>query len=672
MLSEQIERLRSKIRRYDEAYYVYDDPIVSDQEYDNVFSQLVALEKKYPELVDPNSPTQRVGGMPAKGFLGVEHVHPMLSLNNAFDEQAVRDFDLKVCRHLGNQLTNYSCELKFDGLAVALRYEDGELIQALTRGDGFIGEDVTHNVRTVKSIPLKLSGQIPSFLEVRGEIFMFKSIFKQLNRDQEKRNERLFANPRNAAAGSLRQIDPGVTAGRKLHFFAYGIAENSSVLIDEHFKLLDWLYTLGIPVCSKRRIARSCEDLLAFYRDIAKERDNLPYDIDGVVYKVDSFHEQIALGFVARAPRFAIAHKFPAEIVSTRVRSIDLSVGRTGALTPVAKLDPVRVGGVIVSNATLHNEDEVIRKDIRVGDIVRVRRAGDVIPEIIEVDLIQNIAQRSSPFKMPKVCPICHSDVERLPGEAVVRCIAGLYCPAQRRQSFLHFVQRRAMAIDGLGEKIIDQLIDKSLVQTPADLFFLRFEDLLSLDRLGEKSAKNLLSAINKSKRTTFPRFIYALGIRYVGETTAHSIAKTFGSIENLISADYQTLVAIKDIGSVIAHAITNFFSQQKNVQIIQKMIAAGVNWVNQSKTNFDKKEEGEFSIFSNKQVALTGKLSLFTREELKTLLIDRGAKIVSSVSSQVDYLIAGENAGSKLQKAKELGVTVVGESMLLNIVQRS
>lgn len=667
---EQAEVLREKIRRYDEAYYIHDRPLVSDAEYDNLFSQLLEIERSYPEFVVPNSPTQRVGGALAKGFLGVKHVYPMLSLNNAFDEKALRDFDNKVCQSLGKKPLSYACELKFDGLAVALRYENGRLVQGLTRGDGSLGEDVTDNVRTVKSVPLKLKGPVPAFLEVRGEILMMKSVFEKLNLDQAKKKERLFANPRNAAAGSLRQVNPKVTASRELHFFAYGVANTNGLPVNGHLNLLDWLCDLGIPVCSERCRAKSCDDLLAFYSDILLKRESLPYDIDGVVYKVDLFSEQLNLGFVSRAPKFAIAYKFPAEVVSTRLKSIVLSVGRTGVLTPVAKLDPVKVAGVIVANATLHNEHEIIRKDIRTGDIVKVRRAGDVIPEIIGVEYRESVHKRPEPFKMPSFCPVCHSDVERLPGEVVVRCTGGLYCPAQRRQAFLHFVQRRAMSIDGVGEKIINQLLAKNLVETPADLFYLSFDQLLSLDRIGEKSARNLLNAIQRAKHTTFARFIYALGIRHVGITTAASIAKVFSSIDDLIYANHHKLVAVKDIGDTIACAIIVFFSQKRNVHIVKKMLLAGVNWNDQLPVVSDHQGLTEKSIFINKRVVLTGKLLNFTREKMYELLVNFGAKVVSSVSSKVDYIVVGDSPGTKLEEAKKLGVHIIDEPMLLRILQ--
>lgn len=671
-LAHEVEVLRLKIKHYDEAYYINDNPLVSDEEYDRIFLKLLELEKNHPELIVKNSPTQKVGAAPAKEFLSIQHISPMLSLNNAFDEKAVYDFDRRVCHQLRKKNIDYVCELKFDGLAVALRYENNELIQGITRGDGILGEDVTKNVRTIKSIPSRLSASVPRVFEVRGEVIMLKRAFEELNIAQTKKNERLFANPRNAAAGSLRQLDSRITANRQLHFFAYGVAGSEELSLSRHSELLEWLHSLGFLVCSERRQAKKCEDLLMFYRDIKVMRAKLPYAIDGVVYKIDLFADQKNLGFVSRAPRFALAHKFPAEIVSTRVQSISVQVGRTGALTPVANLCPVEVSGVIISKATLHNADEIIRKDIRVGDVVHVRRAGDVIPEIVGLDPEQKMGERANIFEMPVFCPICGSDLQRLPGEVVVRCTGGLYCPAQRKGMLRHFVQRRAMAIDGLGVSIIDQLLAKSLVQTPADLFFLRLDQLMLLDRLGEKSAKNIIQAIDKSRNTTFSKFIYALGIRYVGETTAIRLATSFGDLERLMAANYDQLINIKDIGEKVSRSIINFFAQSHNRSVIQKLLMAGVKWPNLSNQE-ENKELLANNFFLHKTVVFTGKLSSLTRDAAKELVMNAGAKIARIVSSKVDYVIMGENSvKAKQQKAVALNIPILNESTFLDMLGKA
>ena len=663
--AERAALLRDQLARHNYAYYVLDAPSVPDAEYDRLFRELQALEEQYPALRVPDSPTQRVGGAPLAAFAAVEHRTPMLSLNNAFSEEELQAFDKRVRDGLKLDAVEYSAELKFDGLAMSLTYEDGLLVQAATRGDGATGEDVTAIVKTIRVIPLRLrTAHPPRLLEVRGEVLLFRKDFEAINQRHRAAGEKEMVNPRNGAAGSLRQLDPRITATRPLRFFAYGVGAAEGVeLPATHFALLDWCAELGLPVCEERALARGAEGLLAFYRRIGQERAQLPYDIDGVVYKVNSLEQQRTLGFVSRAPRFAIAHKFPAQEEITEVLDIEVQVGRTGAITPVARLKPVFVGGVTVTNATLHNEDEVRRKDVWRGDRVTVRRAGDVIPEVVMVS--EPGARRDEDyFRMPTHCPVCGSDVVRPEGESVARCTGGLFCPAQRKQALLHFAQRRAMDIEGLGDKLVDQLVEADVVRTPADLYKLGVAKLAALERMADKSAQNVLAAIDKSKHTTLARFIYGLGIRQVGESTAKDLAKHFGSLDALMEADEARLAVVPDVGPVVATAIVQFFHQPHNREVVEQLRAAGVSW-----------KEGEpaavlWTGISGKTFVLTGTLPNLSREEAKEMIEAKGGKVSGSVSKKTDFLVAGADAGSKLVKAGELGVKVIDEEELKQILE--
>ena len=576
---DRAAQLRREIEQHNYLYYVKDAPVISDADFDQLFRELQALESRFPELRTADSPSQRVGAPVEGDFATVTHAVPMLSLNNALSEEEAAAFDRRVREAVGVEPMEYSAEPKFDGLAISLTYTTGRLAVGATRGDGYSGEDVTANLRTIKAIPLRLyTDHPPNLLEVRGEVVMLKRDFEALNRTQQEKGEKVFVNPRNAAAGSLRQLDPGITATRPLHFFAYGVGrvEGSGLPADRHSRQMDYLESLRLPVSSKRSLVRGLDGMLKYYRDIGRERPNLPYDIDGVVYKVDDLKLQERLGFVSRAPRFAVAHKFPAEEAVTEVLGIDVQVGRTGALTPVARLKPVFVGGVTVTNATLHNEGEVRRKDVWRGDQVAVRRAGDVIPEVVRV--VQPGARHAADhFRMPDKCPVCGSAVVRVEGEAVSRCSAGLYCPAQRKQALLHFASRRAMDIEGLGEKLVDQLVDNDLVKTPADLYRLDAASLAGLERMAEKSAGNVVAAIDKSRTTSLARFIFALGIRNVGETTARDLAHSFSDLQALLEADQERLQQVPDVGPVVAQSIAEFFAEPRNRQVVHQLLAAGV-----------------------------------------------------------------------------------------------
>ena len=660
--AERAAVLRLEIEAHNTRYYVLDAPTVSDAEYDALFRELQALEAAHPELAVPDSPTRRVGGAPATAFEAVSHAVPMLSLNNAFGEDEARAFDRRVCEALGEADVEYLAEPKFDGLAISLRYVDGVFTVGATRGDGTSGENVTANLRTVRAIPLRLSGTaVPRRLEVRGEVVMLRRDFAALNAAQAARGEKLFVNPRNAAAGSLRQLDPRVTAGRPLAFFAYGVGEvdwapRSAPATQA--ELLDRLGELRFPTASERAVVRGAEGLIGYFTAMAGRREGLPYDIDGVVYKVNRIAQQDELGFVARAPRFAIAHKFPAEEQPTVVLGIDVQVGRTGAITPVARLQPVFVGGVTVANATLHNEDEVRRKDVRVGDTVVVRRAGDVIPEVVRV-----VAERrpagTEPFALPQRCPECDSAIVRLPDEAVARCSGGLVCPAQRKQSLLHFASRRAQDIEGLGEKLVVQLVDAGLVRTPADIYRVDVPTLAALERMGEKSATNVVAAIAASRATTLQRFIYALGIRHVGEATARDLARHFGRLDALMAADAGQLQQVRDVGPVLAESIARFFGEAHNREVIASLRAAGVHW-----------EEGACAAgaagpLAGRTLVLTGTLPELTRDQAKAMIEAAGGKVAGSVSSRTDFVVAGAEAGSKLARASQLGVPVIDEARL-------
>ncbi len=663
--ADRYRYLQTELARLEHAYYVLDQPLVPDAEYDRLYRELLDLEQKHPDWISADSLSQRVGGTPLKVFNEVKHAVPMLSLNNAFEESELINFDRRCRDGLGLESVNYACELKFDGLAISLRYEHGVLVQAATRGDGASGEDVTVNIRTIRAIPLRLTGKkVPDVLEVRGEVFMHRDDFEKMNKYAATLGEKEFANPRNAAAGSLRQLDSKITAKRPLSFFAYGLGafEPINWLPKTHSQLLDHYVELGLPVCQERRVVSSVEGLNQFYQEIGRKRNQLPYEIDGVVYKVNSFSQQNTLGFVSRAPRFAIAHKYPAEEEITTVLGIDVQVGRTGAITPVARLSPVLVGGVTVTNATLHNEDEVRRKDVRVGDTVVVRRAGDVIPEVVSV-VLDRRPQHTQPFEIPSRCPICDSHIERLVDEAIARCSGGLFCAAQRKQALLHFAHRRAMDIEGLGDKIVDQLVDLNLVRTPADLYRLGFSALANLERMGDKSADNLIRSIAQSKSTSLPRFIFGLGIRHVGESTAKDLAKYFGTMQALMDAQMEDLLTVNDVGPVVANSIISFMSESHNREVIEQLLASGIE--------FQVEEQIASVDLSGKTFVLTGTLPTMSRDQAKALLEAAGAKVAGSVSQKTSYIVAGSDAGSKLEKANELGIPILDEDALMKILGR-
>ncbi len=660
--------LKSELNRHSHAYYVLDNPTIPDAEYDKLFRELVELEVEHPDLLTSDSPTQRVGGKPLPQFEQVRHTLPMLSLNNAFDEDDIAAFDRRVQEGLQTVATvEYSTELKFDGLAISLRYEEGMLVQAATRGDGATGENVTANVRTVKAIPLRLhTGTPPKVLEVRGEILMYKSDFAKLNARQRDAGQKEFANPRNAAAGSLRQLDPRITAQRTLRFFAYGIGVlEGADMPPSHEAVLGWYASLGLPVCRERAVVQGARGMLDFFHGIAEKRKNLAYEIDGVVYKVNRLEQQQKLGFVSRAPRFAIAHKFPAEEAMTVVQDIGIQVGRTGAITPVARLAPVSVGGVTVTNATLHNEDEVRRKDIRIGDTTIVRRAGDVIPEVVAF-VPELRPDNAREFVMPATCPICGSPIVRPEEEAVARCSGGwIKCPAQRKGGLLHFVSRRAMDIEGLGEQLVDQLVERQVITTAADLYKLGLTALSELDRMADKSARNVLDALQKSKSTTLARFIYALGIRHVGEATAKELATHFGNLDRLLQATEEQLLEVPDIGPVVARSILAFLNDPLNRELIEQLRAAGIHWTESVGTERVPKP------FQGKTFVLTGTLPTLTRDEAAARIEAAGGKVAGSVSKKTAYVVAGEEAGSKLAKAQELGISILDEAGLLQLLEK-
>ena len=670
-----VTALRQEIERHNHAYYVLDQPTIPDAEYDRLFRELQVLEAEHPELVTPDSPTQRVGGKPLDAFPKVRHAVPMLSIRTETDTEAsgAEAFDARVRKELGltdaDPPVEYAAELKFDGLAINLRYEHGVLVHAATRGDGETGEDVTQNIRTVHAIPLRLRTESPpDVLEVRGEVFMRRDDFERYNERQREAGKPTLVNPRNGAAGSIRQLDPAIAAQRPLSFFAYGLGEvkGRELVPATHSATLDALAGLGVPVCSERITGPGAAALIAFHDDIAARRDRLAFDIDGVVYKVNRFDLQRELGFVTREPRWAVAHKFPAQEQLTTVLGIDVQVGRTGTLTPVARLAPVFVGGVTVTNATLHNQDEIDRKDVRVGDTVIVRRAGDVIPEVVAVVLDRRPDPEPLRFNILQrypTCPECGSHVVRLEGEAAARCTGGLVCPAQRKQAQLHFAGRRAMDIEGLGDKLVDQLVDRDLIRTPADVYGLSLETLAGLDRMAEKSAANLLAAIEASKATTLARFIFALGIRNVGETTAKDLARHFGSLNRLISAGEEDLLAVRDVGPVVAQSIIQFFAEPHNLEVVNKLRAAGVHWPESTGM------QQSAGILAGKTLVLTGTLPTLTRDAAKEKIEAAGGKVAGSVSKKTDYVVAGEEAGSKLVKAQELGVAILDETGLLDLL---
>ncbi len=664
----RVGKLREAIERHNYRYYVLDAPTISDAEFDALFRELQELEAQYPKLATPDSPTRRVGAPPLEEFPEVKHATPMLSLNNAFADDEVVAFDRRVRELLEGREVEYAVEPKLDGLAIGLSYENGAFTQGATRGDGYTGEDVTANLRTIHAIPLRLhTPQPPGSLEVRGEVIMRKRDFARLNEHQRADGHKEFVNPRNAAAGSLRQLDSRVTAGRRLTFFAYGvgIAEGGEVPRDKHSRLLDFLEALGFPVPPERKVVRGADGLLAYYREVGRKRDKLPYEIDGVVYKVNDLRSQKELGFVSRAPRFAVAHKFPAEEAATELLDIQVQVGRTGALTPVARLKPVFVGGVTVTNATLHNEDEINRKDVRIGDTVIVRRAGDVIPEVVAV-VPEKRPKGARKFAMPGKCPECGSRVERPEDEAVARCTAGLYCPAQRKQALLHFASRRAMDIEGLGDKLVEQLVDTGLVKTPADLYRLDLDAVVKLERMAEKSAANLLAAIEGSKKTTLARFVYALGIRNVGEATARDLARHFGRLDAMLEADQAALMEVTDVGPVVAASILRFFAEPHNRKVIEQLRSRGVTWDEGA-----PRRPAAKGPVAGKTVVLTGTLPHFTRDEAKAIIEGAGGKVTGSVSKKTDYVVAGADPGSKYDKAVELGITILDEEGFEKLINK-
>ena len=669
-VGERARELRAEIEKHNHQYYVLDAPQISDAEYDHLFRELQALEAAHPELLTPDSPTQRVGGKALDMFKPVRHAVPMLSIRTETDIEATGAyaFDARVRKELAfgesDPPVEYAAELKFDGLAINLRYENGVLVCAATRGDGETGEDVTANVRTIGQIPLRLRTDLPpQVLEVRGEIYMKRADFERFNANAQLAGEKMLVNPRNGAAGSIRQLDPRIAAHRPLSFFAYGLGEVVSWRFPEtHSGVLDALSALGFPVCVERAVVSGPQALAEFHENMGRRRPLLPFDIDGVVYKVNSLELQTRMGFVSREPRWAVAHKYPAEEASTEVLGIDIQVGRTGALTPVARLAPVFVGGVTVTNATLHNEDEVRRKDVRIGDTVVVRRAGDVIPEVVRV-VPEKRPIMAPEFVMPAKCPVCGSHVVKAEDEAVARCSGGLYCPAQRKQALIHFASRRAMDIEGLGDKLVEQLVDSDIVRTPADLYRMGLMALVNLDRMAEKSATNLLAAIEKSKQTTLARLIYALGIRNVGETTAKDLARHFGSLDRLIAASDEEWLQVNDVGPVVVQCLRQFLSESHNLEVIEQLRAAGIAWLE------GEPQRTAAGSLAGKVFVLTGTLPALSREEAKALIESAGGKVSGSVSKKTDYVVAGEEAGSKLEKAQALGVTVIDEAQLRTLL---
>lgn len=684
--AERAAALRELLHYHAHRYYVLDEPEIPDAEYDRLFRELQALEDANPDLRTPDSPTQRVLGKVLEGFAPVRHTVPMLSIRTETDTEATGavNFDARVRRELGlaegDPPVEYAAELKFDGLAISLRYEDGVLVRAATRGNGEVGEDVTQNIRTINQIPLRLKGVKPPVLEVRGEVYIRRDDFEKLNERQREliaqghKNEKTFVNPRNAAAGAVRQLDPAIAARRPLSFFAYGLGEvHGWEVPDTHSALLDALQAMGQPVSSDRAVVQGAEGLVDFHRRMGEKRDSLPFDIDGIVYKVNSRALQQRLGFVTREPRWAVAHKYPAQEQMTVLRDIDVQVGRTGKLTPVAKLQPVFVGGTTVSNATLHNQDEITRKDVRIGDTVVVRRAGDVIPEVVSVVLDQRPPEVAAgePFdlyqKLGGKCPVCGSDVEREEGEVDWRCSGGLFCGAQRKQAILHFAGRRMMDIEGLGDKLVDQLVDAGIVRTLPELYRLGVAKLAALDRMADKSAQNLVAALEKSKQTTLGRFLFSLGIRHVGETTAKDLAKHFGRLDRVMDASVDQLLEVPDVGPIVANSIHTFFAQPHNREVVEQLRAVGISWEEHEGAASAPRPQVEG--VTGKTFVLTGTLPTLAREDAKERIEAAGGKVSGSVSKKTDYVVAGEEAGSKLTKAQELGIAVIDEAQLLNLL---
>ncbi len=661
---KQVAELAAEIARHDYQYYVLDAPSISDSEYDGLYRQLVDLEQQFPELITLDSPTQRVSGSASNAFESVVHRQAMLSLNNAFSDDELAAFDKRIRDALGLETVAYAAEPKFDGLAITLTYENGLFTQGATRGDGYTGENVTHNLRTIRAIPTRLNGENPpALLEVRGEVLMLKKDFERLNKTQEKLGAKLFANPRNAAAGSLRQLDPRITETRPLHFFAYGLGEAIGVpKLSSHAEAMQYLTELRFPVSDLRAVKQGAQGLRDYYQAIAAKRTSLPFDIDGVVYKVNHFAQQNELGFVSRAPRWAVAHKYPAEEATTVIEDITVQVGRTGAITPVARLKAVFVGGVTVTNATLHNEDELRRKDIRIGDTVIVRRAGDVIPEVVSV-LLENRPVNVRQFLMPTQCPECDSHIERPADEAIARCTGGLICPAQRKQAITHFASRKALDIEGMGEKLADLLVAADLVKSLDDIYKLDVVTLANLERMAQKSAQNVVDALSQSKQTTLARFIYGLGIRNVGEATAKDLAAHFGGLQALLDAPLETLLQVNDVGPIVAESILQFFGEPHNRQVIASMQQLGVQW---PETAGKQLASG---VLLDKTLVLTGTLPNLSRDAAQALIEGAGGKVSGSVSKKTNYVLAGSDAGSKLEKAQQLGVPVINEAALLALL---
>ena len=663
-IQQRIVFLREEINSHNYSYYVLDDPEVPDSEYDRLLRELGELEQQYPELITTDSPTQRVGATPLDSFSEVQHEVPMLSLGNAFSEQDMANFDRRIQDGVEQENIEYAAEPKLDGLAISLLYEKGLLVRAATRGDGRTGENVTLNIRTIDAIPLKLRGKsYPALIEVRGEVVMPKAGFEQLNRQQSEKGEKPFVNPRNAAAGSLRQLDPQITATRPLSFYSYGVGliEGMS-LPDKHSDMMEKLKSWGLRINPESRVVTGVKGCLKYYEQLAIKRNNLPDEIDGIVYKVDDIKLQNIMGFVSRAPRWAIARKFPAQEEMTKLLAIDIQVGRTGALTPVARLDPVFVGGVTVSNATLHNQDEIDRLDVRAGDTVIVRRAGDVIPQIVSV---VKSKRKGKPrrFYLPDTCPVCGSETARFDDEAVTFCTGGLFCEAQRKEAIKHFSSRRAMNVDGLGDKLVEQLVDEGLIHTIADLYQLDVDGLIKLERMAEKSAKNLVASLEKSKKTTLARFVFSLGIHSIGETTAQTLANHFTTLENIMNADEEKLLAVADVGPIVAENLMTFFKQTHNIEVVEQLISVGINW-----PKIKKKSVNEQPL-AGKTFVVTGRLETMGRNDAKAALQELGAKVSGSVSKKTDYVVVGENPGSKATKAVDLEVTVLDEKAFAKLL---
>lgn len=663
-LQQRIDSLREEINSHNYLYYVLDTPEVPDSEYDRLLRELSEIEEQHPDLITPDSPTQRVGSTPLDSFSEVQHEVPMLSLGNAFSDQEMEDFDRRIRDGVDNEKIDYAAEPKLDGLAISLLYQDGILVRAATRGDGRTGEDVTLNIRTIDAIPLKLRGKdYPPAIEIRGEVVMPKAGFDKLNQQQLEKGEKPFVNPRNAAAGSLRQLDPQITATRPLSFYSYGVGLiDGATLPNKHSLIMDKLKSWGLRINPESQVVKGAKGCLVYYEKLAEKRNDLPDEIDGIVYKVDDLEFQNIMGFVSRAPRWAIARKFPAQEEMTKLLAIDIQVGRTGALTPVARLEPVFVGGVTVSNATLHNQDEIDRLDVRVGDSVIVRRAGDVIPQIVSV-VKSKREGKPRHFYLPDTCPVCGSETARFEDEAVTFCTGGLYCEAQRKEAIKHFASRRAMNVDGLGDKLVEQLVDEGLIHTIADLYELDVEKLINLERSGEKSAKNLVTSLEKSKATTLPRFVFALGIHSVGETTALTLANHFTTLDNIMNADEELLLEVPDVGPIVAGNLIKFFNQSHNREVVEQLISVGINW-----PKIEKKSEGEQPLLG-KTFVVTGTLETMGRNDAKAALLELGAKVSGSVSKKTDYVVVGENPGSKATKAADLGVEILDEKAFLALI---